>query len=130
MPESSLGGLLSELVEDLGRLIRQELRLAQSELAAKLHQAEVGFYVLLAGLMLAFATLLALLWAAFLGLSEVMPAWGASLVVALVLAPLAAVLIRQGRRSLRPGNLIPAYRSISTNHREDRQSDERKQKGD
>lgn len=126
MAETSLGGLLSGLVDDLAQLIRQELRLAQSELASKLHQAEVGFYVLFAGLMLSFATLLAVLSAAVLGLSEVMPAWGACLVIALVLAPLAVLLVRQGRRGLRPRNLIPAYRSISTNHGEGRQGTDRK----
>lgn len=110
MPETSLGGLVSELAEDLVRLFRQELRLAQSELAAKLHQAEVGFYTLIAGLLLAVSTLLSVLAAAILALSEVMPAWGASLTVALVCAPVAFLLIRQGRRSLRPGNLIPAHR--------------------
>lgn len=126
MSESSLGGLLSELVDDLAQLIRQELRLAQSELASKLHQAEVGFYILLAGLILAFAALMAVLSAALLGLSEVMPAWSACLVIALVLAPLAVLLIRQGRRSLRPRNLIPAYRPNATNHRAGRQSTDEK----
>lgn len=107
MTESSFGELLSGLVGDLNRLVRQELRLAQSELAEKLRQAEVGFYLLMAGLLAALATLLFALLAAVLALSLVMPAWGASLTVALVMAVLAVLLVRQGRASLQPRNLIP-----------------------
>lgn len=113
MAESSLGQLLSELISDLARLLRQELRLARSEAAEKLRQAEHGFYIVVAGLMAAFCALLLVVLAAVLALSNTMPAWAASLTVGLVLALLALLLLRQGRASLRARNLIPARRRRS-----------------
>lgn len=106
-PEPSLGHLVSELVEDLRRLLRQELQLARSELADKLHRAEIGLYLLLAGLLTALATLLLTLLAVVLVLSAVMPAWVACLAVALVTGALAALFIYRGRAMIQPRNLIP-----------------------
>src|SRR3546814_2539349 len=54
-----------------------------------------------------FCGLLILLQALVLGLSNHMPDWVAALLVGGVLAIIAFVLIHQGAKNLKPGNLIP-----------------------
>ncbi|HEY9537252.1 MAG TPA: phage holin family protein [Kiloniellaceae bacterium] len=107
MSDTSIGNLVSGLVSDIGLLIRQELRLAQAETAEKLEQAQNGIYAVITGLLLAFCGLLILLQALVLGLSNHMPDWVAALLVGGVLAIIAFVLIHQGAKNLKPGNLIP-----------------------
>lgn len=107
MSDSSIGQLLSGLVGDIGQLVRQELRLVQAETSEKIEQAQTGMYAVVTGLLLAFCGLLILLQALVIGLSNVMPAWAASLIVGVVLALIAFVLIRQGAKNLRPANLVP-----------------------
>ena len=107
MSDSSLGQLVTELIADLGQLIRQELRLVQAEASEKLKQAQNGVYAIVTGLLVAFCALLILLQALVVGLSNVMPAWLASLSVGLVLAIVAFVLIGHGRNNLKAKNLVP-----------------------
>ncbi|MGF1629476.1 MAG: phage holin family protein [Kiloniellaceae bacterium] len=98
---------MTELIADLGQLIRQELRLVQAEASEKLKQAQNGVYAIITGLLVAFCALLILLQALVVGLSNVMPAWLASLSVGLVLAIVAFVLIGHGRNNLKAKNLVP-----------------------
>jgi len=107
MANASIGDLLSGLVHDLGQLVRQELRLAQAEVSEKLQQAQNGIYAVTTGLLVAFCALLILLQAVVIALSNVMPAWLASVAVGGVLALVALLLIRQGRKNLQARNLIP-----------------------
>jgi uncharacterized BrkB/YihY/UPF0761 family membrane protein len=107
MPEASLGQLVSELISDLGQLVRQELRLAQSEVSEKFKQAQHGLYAIVTGLLVAFCALLILLQALVIALSNAMPPWLAAVVVGAVLAVIAFILIRQGRENLKARNLIP-----------------------
>lgn len=107
MAEPSLGHLVTELVADIGQLVRQELRLAQAEASEKLAQAQTGVYAVVTGLLVAFCALLILLQAVVIALTKTMPAWAASLSVGVVLALVAFVLIRQGAKNLRARNLIP-----------------------
>lgn len=107
MPEASLGQLVSELISDLGQLVRQELRLAQSEVSEKFKQAQNGLYAIVTGLLVAFCALLILLQALVIALSNAMPAWLAAVAVGGVLAVIAFALIRQGRQNLKARNLIP-----------------------
>src|SRR3546814_12914891 len=97
----------SGLIGDLGHLVRQELRLAQAETSEKLQQAQTGVYAIVTGLLIAFCALLILLQPLVIALSEIMPAWAASLSVGVVLALVASILTRQGSNSLNPNNLIP-----------------------
>jgi len=107
MAENSLGQLVTDLVADVGLLVRQELRLAQAEVSEKLEQAQTGVYAVVTGLLVAFCALLILLQALVIALTKTMPAWAASLSVGVVLALIALVLIRQGAKNLRARNLIP-----------------------
>jgi VIT1/CCC1 family predicted Fe2+/Mn2+ transporter len=107
-PDASLARLVSELMQDVGRLLRQELRLAQAEISEKASQARSGLYAVIAGLFLAFCALLVLVLAIVLALGEVMPLWLAAALVGLVLAAVAAILLILGRDNLKARNLLVA----------------------
>lgn len=107
MAEASLGRLLGDLVADLGRLVRQELRLAGAEASEKVAQAERGLYASAFGLVASLCALIFLFQAVVTALSEFLPTWLSSSLVGLGLAALAVFLLCYGRRSLRARNLLP-----------------------
>jgi len=105
--ETSFASLLKELIAEIGQLFRQELRLARAETGEKLAQAQNGVIAIVVGLLLAFSALLILLQAVVIALSEIMPAWAASVVVGGVIAIVAFILIRGGQNNLKLANLAP-----------------------
>ena len=56
--EQSLKSLLSELIDQIGQLVRQELQLAQAEAGEKISQVQTGLISIVAGLLLGFSALL------------------------------------------------------------------------
>jgi drug/metabolite transporter (DMT)-like permease len=105
--DQSVKSLLAELVNNVSRLVRQELQLVQVETSEKTSQALEGVFVIIGGLLLAFAALLILLLAVVEGLSEFMEPWLASLIVGVVVAVIAFVLIKVGQNSLKASSLTP-----------------------
>ena len=103
----SIGDLFSELANELGLLIRQEIALAKVELTEKASRVglNVGFLVL--GGAIAYAALLAFLAALLILLANVMPWWAAALVVALLVGIVAAVLISKALTALKKTDLAP-----------------------
>ena len=103
----STADLLRRLIDDLSTLVRKELALARAEVMHSVSEAKTGIAGLAAGGAVLHAGFLALLAAAILGLSEVMPAWGAALIVGATAATAGYVMLRSGRQKLRPANLKP-----------------------
>jgi uncharacterized membrane protein YqjE len=87
--------------EQLSRLIRDELRLAQLELAEKGKRAGIGAGLFGAAGVVALYGVTALLATAVIALALVMPAWLAALVVAVALFVVAGVLALIGRGQAR-----------------------------
>jgi uncharacterized membrane protein len=83
------------------------LRLARAETGEKLSQAQNGIIAIVVGLLLASSALLILLQAVVLALSQIVPAWAASVIVGVVVAIVALILIRGGQSSLKLTNLTP-----------------------
>jgi uncharacterized membrane protein YqjE len=106
--EQSLKSLGAELIDEIAHLVRQELRLAQAEAVEKTTQVQNGIVSVAVGLVLAAAALLILLQALVIGLSNVMPAWAASVVVGVVVAIVGFGLVRYGQTNLQAKNLLPA----------------------
>lgn len=106
--EQSLKSLGAELIDEIAHLIRQELRLAQAEAVEKTTQVQNGIVSVAVGLVLAAAALLVLLQALVIGLSNVMPAWAASVAVGVVVAIVGFGLVRYGQTNLQAKNLLPA----------------------
>ncbi len=102
--DKSLAELLRDLSQQMGSLVRQELDLARSELAAKAKRLALGSTMLGgAGLLTVFA-LAALVTCAIAGLAEALPVWLAALIVAIVLLVAAGLLGVLGRGDIQRGS--------------------------
>jgi len=99
-PESgdmSTADLVKQAAEQISRLVRDELKLAQVELAEKGKHAGVGIGMFGAAGVVALYGVFGVLVAITLGLGEVMPYWLAALVMGVVLLVVAAILAVVGK---------------------------------
>jgi uncharacterized membrane protein YqjE len=99
--DRSTAELVKQASEQVSRLIRDELRLAQVELAEKGKRAGLGAGLFGAAGMVALYGVTGLLAAAVIGLANVLPAWLAALVVGLALLVLAGIFALVGRGQVR-----------------------------
>ncbi|MFF3269637.1 phage holin family protein [Streptomyces chrestomyceticus] len=93
--------LVTQASEQLSSLVRDEMRLAQTELARKGKRFGVGGGLLGGAGTVAFLAAQALVATAIIALGLVLPLWAAGLVVVGVLLVLAAVLGLLGRQRIR-----------------------------
>jgi hypothetical protein len=98
--ERSTADLVRTASEQISRLVRDELKLAQAELAAKGRHMGVGAGLFGAGGLLALYGVAALLTAVVLLLALVMPAWLAAALLGLVLLGVAGALALIGRKQV------------------------------
>jgi outer membrane murein-binding lipoprotein Lpp len=94
----TLGALVHQLSQQIPELIRSEIRLAQAEVAQKGKRAGVGIGMFSVAGLLGFFALAALVTTAILGLANVVDAWLAALIVAVVLLAGAGVAALLGKR--------------------------------
>ena len=100
LEEASIGELVARLSEETSTLVRDELRLAQLEMARKGKYAGVGAGLLGGGALFALLGLGTLVAAAVLGLAVALPAWLAALIVAAALFVIAAVAALFGKKEI------------------------------
>lgn len=112
--DRSVGDLVRNLSEDLSRLVRDEIRLAQAEVSEKAKKAGVGIGAFGGAGVIALYGLGVLIAAAVLGLAAAVPAWLAALIVAVVLFVVAAVAALVGRRKLQEAGPPVPTRAIET----------------
>src|SRR4051794_9379854 len=105
--ERSIGDLFSELANETGTLIRQEISLAQAEMTGKLTRAGKNAAFVAAGGVVGFAAFLTLLAAIVAGLSYFMPVWLSALIVALVVGGIAFYMVSSALEALKRSNLAP-----------------------
>lgn len=105
--EPSLGQLFTELTGDMSNLVRQELELAKAETMQKVSKATRSIILMVAGGLLAYAGLIALVIAAAIALGAIMPYWLSSLIMGLVVIVIGAILINSGRSSLTNLSIVP-----------------------
>ena len=105
--ERSLGDLFSELAAETGTLVRQEVALAQAELTVKATSVGKNVGFLAVGGAIAYAGVLAILAGVILGLSLLIPAWIAAIMVGLVVGAVAFFLISSALEELKKTNLTP-----------------------
>jgi hypothetical protein len=110
--------LLSELADETGILVRQEIALFKAEIQENLGRLGIGAGALMAGGLIAFTGWLALTAAAILGLSLVLAPWLAALIVGAVMIALGAGLLLFSKSRLRSETLVP--RRTLSSLREDR----------
>ncbi|MGW0532838.1 phage holin family protein [Streptomyces sp. NPDC003032] len=95
--QHSVGQLVEQATAQLSELVRQEMRLAGQEMAAKSKRAGRGGGLLGAAGAISYVGLMALAAAAIAALSLALPVWAAALVVTGVLFAVAGVLAAAGR---------------------------------
>ena len=102
-----LGDLFGDLATDMSNLVRQEVALAKVEISqkAKYVGRNVGYLVI--GGAVAYAALLAIIAAIIMLLARVMPGWGATLIVGVVVAGIGWMLIGKAMMALQQADLTP-----------------------
>jgi hypothetical protein len=95
--QQTIGELTSDLGEQLSRLIRDEMRLAQAELKQKGKRVGMGAGLLGGASLVAILGLACLTTAAVLALSLALPDWLAALIVGAGLLAVAAVAALMGK---------------------------------
>ncbi len=110
--DATIGGLVHRLSEQIPELVRTEMRLAQLELTQKGKKAGLGIGMFSAAGLLAFFGLATLIATAVLALAEVLPAWAAALIVAVVLFIGAAIAALAGKKEVDQAT-PPAERTLA-----------------
>jgi hypothetical protein len=90
--QASTGELIGRLSDQLGRLGRDEVRLAQAEVTPKTKRLGIGLGLFGGAGVVALLGAGALVTAAILGLANVLPGWPAAVIVAVVLFAVAGIL--------------------------------------
>jgi Na+(H+)/acetate symporter ActP len=103
----SVGELISELANETGTLIRQEITLAQTEMTQKAVSIGTDIGYLAFGGILALPALGALVAAAIIGLSYLVPLWLSALSVGIVLSIAAGLIISSALTKLKETKLKP-----------------------
>lgn len=100
-PERSTPDLVKDLSEQVSRLVRDELKLAQLEMSSKGKQAGLGIGMLGGGGLISLYGLACLVAAAVIAIALVLPAWAAALIIGGALLAVAGIAALLGRGRLR-----------------------------
>jgi uncharacterized membrane protein YqjE len=106
-PEPSIGELIRSLLQDMGQLVRTEIKLAQAEMGQNISRAKTPVMFIAAGLILMLGAFLTLLGALVGWLAEELgPGW-AAFIVAVVVGGAGVALILSGKNKLSAISLSP-----------------------
>ena len=98
--QATTGELIGQLGDQVSRLVRDEVRLAQAEVTQKAKRLGIGAGLFGGAGVVAILGLGALVTAAILGLANVLPGWLAAVLVAVVLFAVAGVLALLGKKDV------------------------------
>jgi uncharacterized membrane protein YqjE len=115
--QRSVPEVLQDIVGNLQDIIRSEFRLAKTEITEEASKAARPAAAFGMGLISGIYGIGFMLLAAVYGLSTVMPAWLAALLVGVILAIVAVAVIGSSKEKLRRTNLSPdkAIKSLEEN---------------
>jgi uncharacterized membrane protein YqjE len=105
--ERSLGDLLSELTRDLSTLMRKEIELARVETTEKISNATQSIVWMIAGGLIAYTGVIALVIAVIVALAGLVPLWLSALIVGVLLVVVGTIAINSGRSALRHLSVVP-----------------------
>lgn len=106
--DQSLGDLFGDLTRDMGKLVRQEVQLARTEMTQKASRASKHIAFIGAGGAVAYAGFLALLAAVIIILGTVgVPWWLSALLVGVIAAAVGYFLIMKGVDALKHMDMAP-----------------------
>ena len=98
--DQSVGDLVKQLSEQTATLVRQEMKLAQTELQAKGKKAGIGAGMFGAGGLVAFFGAACLIAAAVLALATAVDDWLSAVIVGVVLLAVAGVAALMGKKQI------------------------------
>jgi hypothetical protein len=107
MENRPLGDLFGDLATEMSNLVRQEVSLAKVEITQKAKYVGRNVGYLVVGGAVAYAALLAIIAAIIMLLARVMPNWGATLIVGVVVAGIGWMLIGKAMMALQQADLTP-----------------------
>jgi hypothetical protein len=107
MENRPLGDLFGDLATEMSNLVRQEVSLAKVEITQKAKYVGRNVGYLVVGGAVAYAALLAIIAAIIMLLARVMPNWGATLIVGVVVAAIGWMLIGKAMMALQKADLTP-----------------------
>lgn len=102
-----LGDLFSDLASEMSNLVRQEVSLAKVEMTQKAKRVGKNVGYLAVGGAIGYAALLAVMTAVIILLDRVMPAWGAALLVGVLVAGISWLLIGKAMTALQETDITP-----------------------
>jgi uncharacterized membrane protein YqjE len=106
--ERTLGEMFAELSRDTRTLLQQEIQLAKTELTEKAATLARSVAIVVAGALIAYGGLLAIVATIVLALIATgLPAWAAALLGGILILGIGYVLIRWGLAGLRRQDLKP-----------------------
>jgi uncharacterized membrane protein YqjE len=105
--ERSLTDLVAEIMRDLQRLVRDEVRLARTEISESIADVATGAAALGVAAVMAFLGVAFIGVAAFFALLLALPGWASGLLVAAGFFILAAIAFFVGRSQLKMSRLRP-----------------------
>ncbi|HYC02117.1 MAG TPA: phage holin family protein [Azospirillaceae bacterium] len=111
--QASIPSLVSTLASQSSQLVRQEIQLAKAEMTERAVDAAKGGASIGAGGVVAFCGLLVLMAAAAVALALVMPAWLATLLVALAALAVGGMMLLKGKNRIASLDPVP-HRTIET----------------
>jgi len=107
MDNKPLGDLFSDLATEMSSLVRQEVALAKVEVGQKAKYVGRNVGYLVVGGAVAYAALLAIIAGIIMLLDKVMPNWGASLLVGVLVAGIGWLLIGKALSALQQADVTP-----------------------
>lgn len=106
-PEPTIGELIRSLLQDVGQLVRTEIKLAQAEVGQNVTRAKAPVAMMAAGGLLIFGAFLTLLGALVGWLADAVgPGW-AAFIVAVVVGGIGVALILSGKNKMSHVALTP-----------------------
>jgi len=105
--EPTLGDLFTSLTSDLTTLVRKEIDLARTETMEKVTGVTRNVVMMVAGGLVAYAGLIALIMAAIFLLNQALSLWVSALIVGIVVIIIGAILLSIGKSSLNNMTVVP-----------------------
>ena len=102
-----LGDLFGDLASEMSNLVRQEVALAKVEITQKAKGIGKNVGYLVVGGAVGYAALLAVIAAVIMLLDKYMPAWGAALLVGILIAGISWLLIGKALNALQETDITP-----------------------
>ena len=107
MDNRPLGDLFGDLATEMSNLVRQEVALAKVEVGQKAKYVGKNVGYLVVGGAIAYAAMLAVIAAIIMLLAKVMPNWGATLLVGILVAGVGWFLIGKALSALQQTDITP-----------------------